>query len=27
MLLELGFGLLTIAVMVLWLGIVLEIFF
>ena len=26
-LLELGFGLLTIAVMVLWLGIVLEIFF
>jgi hypothetical protein len=25
--LELGFGLLTIAVMVLWLGIVLEIFF
>ena len=27
MLLELGFGLLTIAVMVLWLGIVLENFF
>jgi hypothetical protein len=27
MLLELGFGLLTITVMVLWLGIVLEIFF
>jgi hypothetical protein len=27
MLLELGFGLLTVAVMVLWLGIVLEIFF
>ena len=27
MLLELGFGLLTIGVMVLWLGIVLEIFF
>ena len=27
MLLELGFGLLAIAVMVLWLGIVLEIFF
>jgi hypothetical protein len=27
MLLELGFGLLTIAVMILWLGIVLEIFF
>ncbi len=27
MLLELGFGLLTVAVMVLWLGIVLEFFF
>jgi hypothetical protein len=27
MLLELGFGLLTVAVMVLWIGIVLEIFF
>ena len=27
MLLELGFGILTIAAMVLWLGIVLEIFF
>ena len=27
MLLELGFGLLAVAVMVLWLGIVLEIFF